>query len=90
LFRSVEEGLASTIMAQKDFAVRPFGLRKRGNGRRTQGRAGVDCRSSRICLSASWKGAIDEAIEPMGKAERAKLAGLERKCRGTLEALKRE
>jgi hypothetical protein len=41
-------------------------------------------------LSASWRGTIDEAIAAMGKARRAKLAGLERKCGGTLEALKRE
>jgi hypothetical protein len=33
---------------------------------------------------------IDEAIAAMGKAERVKLAGLERKCGGTLEALKKE
>jgi hypothetical protein len=41
-------------------------------------------------LSASWRAAIDEAIAVMGKTERAKLAGLERRCEEMLEALKRE
>jgi hypothetical protein len=80
LLRLVGEGLASTITAQKDFAVRGFGLREARQRK-------ANARESRSRLSASWRGAIDEA---MGKAERAKLAGLERKCRGKLEALKRE
>jgi hypothetical protein len=90
LLCSVGDGLVSRITAQKDFAVREFSLRearqRKGNARR----AGAGCRSSRNCLSASWRGAIDEAIAAMGKAGRAKLTGLERKCGETLEALKRE
>jgi hypothetical protein len=83
LLRLVGDGLASTITAQNDFAVRNFGLREARQRK-------ANARKSRSRLSASWNGAIDEAIVMMKKAVRAILAGLERKCAEMLEALKRE
>jgi hypothetical protein len=90
LLRWMGEGFPSTITTQKDFAVREFGLREVRQRNVNARESGSRLQKFQELFERELEGPIDEAIAAMGKAGRAKLAGLEQKCEETLERLKKE